>query len=386
MSIKKVLERALEDPSPSFKSEIEQQSKNLKRKKKMITKEFKKSNSSNNKSSLTDKHSPDTHSNKEIIMERNIEQSSINSNLEISKNKNELIEDKSKLSPSFLSSSICVKENEHINLLNNSYERPPLSFFSLIRDVFYKSSTNEYKLTLHKLEESVKERLKAFDPKLSVLGWQSELVQSAMNFLSEALIPPNNLPLVDYKEKNQQWQWIGTDNDNDQVLIQLTNDWIDELNKYSLLDPNQPIPPSIHRTNWVVEESTPFEKEQYRQQEELRYKNPNKSFTFNLHGYNSVVGPVKGSSANSSNSTNKHKEKPENNLLNSRPPFVTLLSLVRDSCSRLPNGEGTRNDICTLLKDSQYLREDITDEKISAFVSGALDRLHYEKVNYFFHN
>lgn len=29
--------------------------------------------------------------------------------------------------------------------------------------------------------------------------------------------------------------------------------------------------------------------------------------------------------------------------------------IVRDSAARLPNGEGTRADICELLKDSQYL-------------------------------
>lgn len=38
---------------------------------------------------------------------------------------------------------------------------------------------------------------------------------------------------------------------------------------------------------------------------------------------------------------------------------------------------GTRSDICTLLKDSQYLMETNQTELHNA-VSGALDRLHYE--------
>lgn len=50
---------------------------------------------------------------------------------------------------------------------------------------------------------------------------------------------------------------------------------------------------------------------------------------------------------------------------------------VRDATARLPNGMGTRSDICTLLKDSQYLMEANQTELHNA-VSGALDRLHYE--------
>lgn len=72
-------------------------------------------------------------------------------------------------------------------------------------------------------------------------------------------------------------------------------------------------------------------------------------------------------------------------LVADRPNFVTILALVRDATARLPNGEGTRADICQLLKDSQYIRElDETDSNhdkegnLHSVVSGALDRLHYE--------
>lgn len=40
---------------------------------------------------------------------------------------------------------------------------------------------------------------------------------------------------------------------------------------------------------------------------------------------------------------------------------------VRDSAARLPNGEGTRGDICELLKDSQFLAPGVTDAQVRRF-------------------
>lgn len=88
--------------------------------------------------------------------------------------------------------------------------------------------------------------------------------------------------------------------------------------------------------------------------------------------------------------------------------MLTLLCSVRDAAARLPNGEGTRAEICELLKDSQFLAPDVTSAQVptslhsllhttfsclflvsnfssvmlyqvNTVVSGALDRLHYEK-------
>lgn len=59
-----------------------------------------------------------------------------------------------------------------------------------------------------------------------------------------------------------------------------------------------------------------------------------------------------------------------------RPNFVTILSLVRDATARLPNGEGTRGDICELLKSSQYISSNAPDSILQSVVSGALDRMH----------
>ena len=49
------------------------------------------------------------------------------------------------------------------------------------------------------------------------------------------------------------------------------------------------------------------------------------------------------------------------------------------AAARLEDGVGTRLDICDLLKDSQYINENISENKINNIVSGALDRLHYQK-------
>lgn len=37
---------------------------------------------------------------------------------------------------------------------------------------------------------------------------------------------------------------------------------------------------------------------------------------------------------------------------------------VRDAAARLPNGEGTRAEICELLKDSQFLAPDVTSAQV----------------------
>ena len=51
---------------------------------------------------------------------------------------------------------------------------------------------------------------------------------------------------------------------------------------------------------------------------------------------------------------------------------------MRDAVARLPNGQGTRMEICELLKDSQYLKQAASESTLQSVVSGALDRLHYE--------
>ncbi|KAK6942889.1 hypothetical protein RJ641_028266, partial [Dillenia turbinata] len=58
-------------------------------------------------------------------------------------------------------------------------------------------------------------------------------------------------------------------------------------------------------------------------------------------------------------------------------PYVPIHSCER-CAARLPAGTGTKQDICILLRDSQYIVEDISDTAISRIVSNALDLLQSE--------
>lgn len=112
----------------------------------------------------------------------------------------------------------------------------------------------------------------------------------------------------------------------------------------------------------------------FHEQERERYANPIQSFVYKLpNGEQRWVAPVCKKTMDSSVRPRDHFL-----LLPERPSAVTILSLVRDAASKLPQGYGTRSDICDLLKESQYINPQIDEEKMSSVVSGALDRLHYE--------
>ena len=46
-----------------------------------------------------------------------------------------------------------------------------------------------------------------------------------------------------------------------------------------------------------------------------------------------------------------------------------MVIAVRDAAARLPNGEGTRGDICELLKDSQFLAPGVTDTQVCSLLT-----------------
>ena len=43
--------------------------------------------------------------------------------------------------------------------------------------------------------------------------------------------------------------------------------------------------------------------------------------------------------------SNLNKAREHSLLVSKRPPYVTILTLVRDAAARLPNGEGTRAEV-----------------------------------------
>ena len=66
-------------------------------------------------------------------------------------------------------------------------------------------------------------------------------------------------------------------------------------------------------------------------------------------------------------------------LKSNRPPFVSILSVVRDGVARLPDGVGTRLDVTELCKDSQWVVPGGMDENLmSMTIGGGLDRLQAE--------
>lgn len=184
------------------------------------------------------------------------------------------------------------------------------------------------------------------------------------------------------------YQWIGAGRDGDNLLVPLCQYWLDHRDdsivstvnqpteiEVDILEKSQTPPPPRCPTQWTVRKAEPEEIEEFRSQEQQRYSNPHKAFTYRMNGYESVVGPVKGIY---SQSAGVSKARGHSMLNADRPNFVTILTLVRDATARLPNGEGTRADICELLKSSQYISPTAPENVLQSVVSGALDRMHTE--------
>jgi len=132
----------------------------------------------------------------------------------------------------------------------------------------------------------------------------------------------------------------------------------------------------INKNQLTIRQRTKEEIKEFQRQELERYKKPHLPWKY-VHpdSSTSVVAPVQKKIPTSG------QTKPRDHVLlkPDRPSYVTILCLARDAASRLPEGVGTRADICDLLKDSQYTNERLSDAQINNIVSGALDRLHYEK-------
>ncbi|KAB1255054.1 Nuclear factor related to kappa-B-binding protein [Camelus dromedarius] len=257
------------------------------------------------------------------------------------------------------------------------------SFFSLLLEILLL----EGQTSLPMLEERVLDWQSS--PASSLNSWFSaapnwaELVLPALQCLAgeSRAMPSGFSPFVEFKEKTQQWKLLGQSQDNEKELAALFQLWLETKDQAFCKQENEDssdatMPVPRVRTDYVVRPSTGEEKRAFQEQERYRYSQPHKAFTFRMHGFESVVGPVKGV-FDKETSLNKARE---HSLLRSdRPAYVTILSLVRDAAARLPNGEGTRAEICELLKDSQFLAPDVTSTQVNTVVSGALDRLHYEK-------
>ena len=124
----------------------------------------------------------------------------------------------------------------------------------------------------------------------------------------------------------------------------------------------------------TIPESSPEQRERYREEERRRYGNPGTVFR-----YTARDGSQSSVPALTQPGSKMPKMRPHPLLLKDRSPVVTILSLVRDACARFPEGVGTRVDICVLIMDSQFFVEDAKPEAIKQCVISAMDRLRYQK-------
>uniref|UniRef100_A0A8C5CQD2 Nuclear factor related to kappa-B-binding protein n=1 Tax=Gadus morhua TaxID=8049 RepID=A0A8C5CQD2_GADMO len=264
-------------------------------------------------------------------------------------------------------------------------EEISISFFNLLESIMKTENLSSTSLLEEKVQTWQLSPATSLNPWFSFASCWSELVLPALQFLAgEAkdgmmTLPTGFSPYVEFGDQSQQWRWIGPSLDAEKDLSALCQLWIDSKDlvvKGMSSDVRLVFPCPSSWTDYVVRPSTGDERHVFQIQEQQRYDQPHKAFTFRMHGFESVVGPVKGV-FDKEMSLNKARE---HTLLRSdRPAYVTILSLVRDAAARLPNGEGTRAEICELLKDSQFLAPDVTSAQVNTVVSGALDRLHYEK-------
>lgn len=306
---------------------------------------------------------------------------------------------------------------ENINLLDDlstTSKMPELlqethaCFLSLIRDIL--CSTTDHRMSLDELKRKVNFWL--LNPITPLNEWyhQSEnwfhLLPSAVFFLTGEFTdqPEDFVPYLEYKAHLNIYQWIGAGRDTDNNLVPLCNYWLsrrndmgtkkgfipsksnllvgellsmnNKLDETSSLDRSISPPPARFPTDWIVTKANDEEIEEFQEQERRRYESPHTSFTYYQHGYESVVGPIKGIYTQQLPGITKARG--HNMLVQNRPNFVTILTLVRDAAARLPNGEGTRADICELLKSSQYINPTASDVVLQTIVSGALDRMHTE--------
>lgn len=265
-------------------------------------------------------------------------------------------------------------------------EEIAISFFSLLESILRAETLASTLLIEEKIQVWQSSPASSLNAWFSSASCWSDLVLQALQFLAgetkdgRMALPSGFSPFVEFSEETQQWMWIGPTQDTEKDLSALCQLWLDskdlvvKTENEEILEMTPPTPRVS--TDYVVRPSTGDERQLFQIQEQQRYNQPHKAFTFRMHGFESVVGPVKGV-FDKEMSLNKARE---HTLLRSdRPPYVTILSLVRDAAARLPNGEGTRAEICELLKDSQFLAPEVTSAQVNTVVSGALDRLHYEK-------
>ncbi|CAH2041402.1 unnamed protein product, partial [Iphiclides podalirius] len=198
--------------------------------------------------------------------------------------------------------------------------------------------------------------------------WCAEL-NSALDFLAgeRGPHPDDFVPYLQYIPETQIYQWIGAGRDCDAILGRLCERWLRAVSPQP--SSTEAPPPSASRwpTSWTVRAPTPAEIADFRAQERRRFASATKPFTYVQHGYRAAVGPIARSGVGCGGATGAL-------VCAQRPRSATFGALLRDALARLPNGEGTRADIVTLLKMSQWIAP-CTDQALSSAITAALEKL-----------
>ncbi|KAL3849697.1 hypothetical protein ACJIZ3_011579 [Penstemon smallii] len=219
-------------------------------------------------------------------------------------------------------------------------------------------------------------------------------------------------PLVVYEKSTKGWSWIGPVSHNDcelveevtspdawglphKMLVKLVDSFANWLkNSQDTLQQIGSLPAApltlmqinldekerfkdlrAQKSLSTINQSSEEVRTYFRKEEVLRYLIPDRAFSYTaVDGKKTIVAPLRRCGGKPTSKARDHFM-----LKRDRPPHVTILCLVRDAAARLPGSIGTRADVCTLIRDSQYIVEDVSDAQVNQVVSGALDRLHYER-------
>eukprot|EP00698_Gefionella_okellyi_P000801 TRINITY_DN10703_c0_g1_i1.p1 TRINITY_DN10703_c0_g1~~TRINITY_DN10703_c0_g1_i1.p1 ORF type:complete len:563 (-),score=101.04 TRINITY_DN10703_c0_g1_i1:931-2529(-) len=181
-------------------------------------------------------------------------------------------------------------------------------------------------------------------------------ILAALRFLVRPSGGQSLVVLLGSTPEDETWQWVGKLNDSsDAAMLTLENAF---RSVRGLLPLSRAA-------------STPQDPQiVFRRQERRRYRT-NGAFMYIVGGMRTMVAPAKRTAGA------RPRDHPL--LRPERPSSVSLLSIVRDGTCRLPVTGGSRQDVVGLVRQSQYLVDNVDDQRVHQVVSGALDRLHSEE-------
>ncbi|RXG67438.1 Nuclear factor related to kappa-B-binding protein [Armadillidium vulgare] len=210
-----------------------------------------------------------------------------------------------------------------------------LSFFSLLRDIF--CSTANQRMGKPQIISSIS-------------TWQDSAISPLNEWFCFKYLLPDFVPFIEYKNTLKYFQWIGAGRDSDANLEPLCQYWLSNRDNIPCIWPKDGVFVGIE-----VEDRKP-----------------------------PLPLQVKGTTVTTSQPLNNWSLKLASPIEEGLPKseYHEQERRLWDAVARLPNSEGTKVDICELLKESQFLvpiNSQSLENTLNNVVSGALDRLQNEK-------